>query len=135
MNHLALRRTSLFLAIMAGIFGLFSRKFPEYLPLFLSRYAGDTMWAFALYYLIRIIFPLKTIIWNSLVCLTLSVLVEVSQLYQADWINIIRHTLIGALILGNTFVWSDLLCYLSGCILAGLIDFLFIQRLIRNCAD
>jgi hypothetical protein len=128
-KHLTIRTISLILAITAGILGLLSRKFPEYLPSFIVRFTGDTLWAFALYYLLRLVFPQKKVAWNFLLSLSISYLVEVSQLYQANWINTIRNTLIGALILGNTFLWTDLICYFSGCIFAGLIDLLIIHRL------
>ena len=72
------------------------------------------------------------ILRTAFLCLGISVLVEVSQLYQADWINGIRRTLVGALVLGNSFVWSDLLCYMSGCFLAGLFDFIIMRNLFRE---
>ncbi len=121
------RATSLLLAIMAGILGILSRRFPGQLPHFIVEYAGDALWSFALYYVLRIFFPDKSALWNAFVCLGLSVLVEISQLYQAGWINAIRSTVVGALILGNNFVWTDLLCYLAGTILAFALD-LFVIR-------
>ena len=126
------RATSFLLAITAGILGILSRKFPGYLPPFIVHYTGDTMWAFALYFVLRMFFPGKPLLWNALVCLVLSFLVEVSQLYQAGWINAIRSTMVGALILGNSFVWTDLLCYLAGTILAVLLDLLIFQRTVKT---
>jgi hypothetical protein len=128
-NLRAMRISSLLLAITAGILGILSRKFPECLPSFIVRFAGDTLWAFALYYLLRLIFPQKKVAWNFLVCLSLSFFVEISQLYQANWMNVIRNTWMGALILGNSFLWTDLICYCTGCVFAGLLDFLIIHRL------
>ncbi|MEO8610423.1 MAG: DUF2809 domain-containing protein [Chloroflexota bacterium] len=40
--------------------------------------------------------------------------IEFSELYQADWINAIRAYKLGGLILGYTFLPSDLLMYLCG---------------------
>ena len=37
-----------------------------------------------------------------------------SQLYHAPWIDSIRHTTLGGLILGYGFLWSDLACYAVG---------------------
>jgi hypothetical protein len=122
------RVASLILAVTAGILGILSRTYPEMLPVFIARFAGDTLWAFALYFLLRIFFPLKPIILITSVCFVISVFIEFSQLYQADWINHLRASRIGALILGYTFVWTDLLCYLSGCILAASFDFLIIRK-------
>ena len=51
-----------------------------------------------------------------------SVAVELSQLYHAPWIDSIRHTTIGGLILGFGFLWSDLACYSLGVGLGVLIE-------------
>ena len=49
-----------------------------------------------------------------MLALAFSVAVELSQLYHASWIDSIRHTTLGGLILGFDFVWSDLACYALG---------------------
>ena len=54
--------------------------------------------------------------------LTLSVAVEVSQLYHAPWLDAARDTRLGALALGRGFLWSDLLCYGAGVAGAALLD-------------
>lgn len=59
--------------------------------------------------------------------LAVSVAVECSQLYHAPWIDAIRDTRFGALVLGSGFLWTDLLCYAVGVVIAATID-----RLIRN---
>lgn len=78
----------------------------------------------ALYWFCIIVFP----IWRSthIAALTLlgSFAVEFSQLYQADWINVIRSTTPGALLLGHGFLWQDLICYTTGVVLALSIDLL-----------
>jgi hypothetical protein len=48
--------------------------------------------------------------------------VEVSQLYDADWINSVRGTRLGGLVLGHVFFWSDLGCYAARVALAVGID-------------
>src|SRR5207237_49913 len=48
------------------------------------------------------------------VALAYSCAIEVSQLYHAPWIDAIRRTLPGALVLGYGFLWSDLVCYAAG---------------------
>lgn len=50
-------------------------------------------------------------------CLALMVtyMVELSQLYQAQWVNDIRVTQLGGLFLGHTFAVSDIICYSIGC--------------------
>ena len=46
--------------------------------------------------------------------LYLCFLLEFSQLYQVKWINNIRKTGPGKLVLGQGFLWSDLLAYSLG---------------------
>jgi len=39
---------------------------------------------------------------------------EFSQIYQSDWINRIRSTPAGHLVLGSAFSWFDMLAYTVG---------------------
>ena len=50
----------------------------------------------------------------ALLALTFSWGVEFSQLYHAPWIDAVRATLPGRLLLGNTFNWPDLPAYALG---------------------
>ncbi|WP_258140294.1 ribosomal maturation YjgA family protein [Mucilaginibacter phenanthrenivorans] len=56
----------------------------------------------------------KTIKWVTIASLLFCYGIEFSQLYQAPWINNIRHTVIGGLVLGEGFLWGDMLCYTVG---------------------
>ena len=56
--------------------------------------------------------------------MSFSVLVEVSQLFHAPWIDSIRRTTLGGLVLGFDFVWSDLACYAVGVGLGLLIEWI-----------
>lgn len=89
--------------------GLLSRRIPA-----IPQWVGDVLWALMVYLLVRAILisaPLKQVVFISLMfCFA----IELSQLYQAPWINNIRHTLPGKLILGQGFLWSDLLAYTAG---------------------
>ena len=109
------------LIILVIICGLASRSaWATVLPRFVQTYAGDTLWALALYLGLAFSFPTLSTLRIALVTLVLSYAVELSQFYQADWINAMRHTRIGGLILGFGFKWSDLLCYTLGCSLGAL---------------
>jgi hypothetical protein len=50
----------------------------------------------------------------ALLALTFSSAVEFSQLYNAPWIDALRATLPGRLVLGSTFNWPDLPAYALG---------------------
>lgn len=67
-----------------------------------------------IYWMIRFLFPQYNIQKVAIIGLNICCLVEFSQLYQADWINIIRSNRLGRLVLGQVFLWSDFAAYLFG---------------------
>jgi Protein of unknown function (DUF2809) len=58
----------------------------------------------------------------ALLTIAFSVAIELSQLYHAPWIDSIRQTTLGGLILGFGFLWSDLACYAVGVGLGVMMD-------------
>ena len=113
----------LILWIFMVALGLGSRSFGSHLPTFVAEYAGDTLWAAMVYFGIGFLFPSVRLLRKALAALLFSYCIEISQLYQAGWINAIRGTTLGALVLGHGFLWSDMVCYTVGVGLAVLIDF------------
>ncbi|SDG84966.1 DUF2809 domain-containing protein [Mucilaginibacter sp. P25] len=103
------RITYFILSIATIIFGLLSRHF-KFIPLFI----GDILWAAMVYFIMRFLFITKTIRFNAIAALLFCFAIEFSQLYKAPWIDDIRNTLFGRLVLGEGFLWSDLLCYVIG---------------------
>lgn len=53
-----------------------------------------------------------------------SFFIEFSQLYQADWINQIRATTLGGLVLGYGFLYADLVSYSIGISAAFALDYI-----------
>ena len=88
----------------------------------MAAYAGDTLWATAAFLGIGLLLPRASTWRVALLAMSLSVLVEVGQLYHAPWIDSIRSTTLGGLVLGFDFVWSDLACYAVGVGLGILIE-------------
>jgi len=84
------------------------------LPGFIAAYAGDTLWALAAFLGFGLIMPRASTPRVALLAMAFSVAIELSQLYHAPWMDSIRHTTIGGLILGFGFLWSDLACYSFG---------------------
>lgn len=105
------------------LLGLASRRYGNLLPNFISDYSGDTLWAAMVYTSLRFLFPSLSVVKTATFALLFSYAIEISQLYQADWANAIRSTTIGALIFGHGFLWTDMLCYTVGVILAACIDY------------
>lgn len=104
------------------VLGLASRKYSDILPEFVAEYSGDTLWAAMVYWGIRFLFPALSIRKTIAISLLFSYCIEISQLYQADWANVIRSTTLGALIFGHGFLWSDMICYTIGVLLSAVID-------------
>lgn len=104
------------------VLGLASRKYDDVLPEFIAEYSGDTLWAAMVYWGIRFLFPSISIVKSVVISLLFSYCIEISQLYQADWANIVRSTTLGALIFGHGFLWSDMICYTVGGLLSVAID-------------
>lgn len=96
------------------ILGLASRSDKIVLPEFVATYAGDTLWALLVYWLVRALAPSSPILRSAIVALSFSFFIELSQLYHAPWIDGIRATTFGGLVLGFGFKFSDLVCYLAG---------------------
>ncbi|MGP0065688.1 MAG: DUF2809 domain-containing protein [Isosphaeraceae bacterium] len=115
-----LSRTIL-LAMACGL-GIGSRRFAGHLPGFIAAYAGDTLWALALFLLLGLIMPRIATRRLAALASLISLAVEVSQLYHAPWIDSIRQTRLGGLVLGFGFLWSDLICYAVGIALGAAIE-------------
>jgi len=95
--------------------GLASRSsLDTYLPALLASYTGDTLWALTVFLCLGFVFRTLRPWRVALVAIIIAFLVEVSQLYQADWINAIRSNRLAALLIGQGFKWSDLACYTTG---------------------
>ena len=119
-----------FIAIfLCIILGLASRMYSSNLSPLIAHNAGDALWAMMVYFGFRFLLVQK----NMRTAITLSLLfsfgIEFSQLYQSDWINQIRNTTIGALILGKGFLLIDLVRYTIGILLAAFVDLLGVKVL------
>lgn len=102
------------LTLLTIILGLASRKFMFIFPQSIAPYIGDTLWAMMVYFGFRFLIPHSNILKSFLLAIIFSYLIELSQLYQATWINQIRSTILGGLILGHGFLYEDLISYTLG---------------------
>jgi hypothetical protein len=119
----------LLLATIAA--GLASRRYPALQPAWLARYAGDTLWAAMVFWGLALVRPRGSARVLGVAALGIAFADEVSQLYRAPWVDAIRATRLGALALGQGFLWSDLWCYTAGVSLAAAID-IGIRRVTRG---
>jgi hypothetical protein len=63
---------------------------------------------------VRVVAPRWPIHRAMLSTLTISCLCEISQTYHAPWLDAIRSYRLGVILLGDCFMWSDLVCYAVG---------------------
>ena len=116
------RLAFLLLAMGTIALGLATRGFRRSLPAAVGLYAGDVLWATMVYLLLAAIWPRASIRRLAIGTAAFALAIEVGQLYHAPWIDAVRATRLGGLVLGFGFLWSDLACYAAGIGLAVLID-------------
>ena len=115
--------TWLTLSVVTIALGLLSRHYAA-IPLLI----GDILWAANVYFIVRLLFINRTIKWVATASLLFCYLIEFSQLYKAPWIDQLRHTLFGRLVLGEVFLWGDLLCYTVGTGIAVVVELLMSKQ-------
>jgi hypothetical protein len=128
MKSFGLRGVYLLLSIITIVIGLATRKLPHLFPAFISKYGGDTLWALLFFFLFRMVWINKAIWKVAFATYAFAVLIEVSQLYQATWINEWRASFMGQMILGHGFLWGDLICYAVGVLLGWVIGYFLEKR-------
>lgn len=117
----------IFLSII--FLGILSRKI-SFIPL----YIGDFLYAVMIYFLIRIFLPFKKAILIFLLSLLICYTIEFLQLYQAEWIIELRKTLFGRYVLGQGFLWSDILAYTFGAFSAFILEKITLKIFNRKSA-
>lgn len=111
-------RFQYFILFLLIIFlGTISRKI-SFVPLWI----GDFLYAVMIYVLVRIILINKKSIQVTLLSLLMCYAIEFLQLYQGDWMVELRKTLFGRYVLGQGFLWSDILAYTFGILFIFLIE-------------
>jgi hypothetical protein len=86
----------------------------------LPAWVGDALYAVMVYWLVVFLRPALASLKAGLLTWALCAGVEVSQLWHPAWLDAVRATLLGRLVLGTTFVWSDLAYYALGALTAAL---------------
>ncbi|MBO1582608.1 DUF2809 domain-containing protein [Bacillus sp. XF8] len=116
------------LTITVIILGLGSRKFAYTLPDLLNAYLGDALWALMIFIGFGFLFNKMETKKVAFISLLFCYGIEISQLYHAEWIDSIRATTLGGLVLGYGFLWSDLLAYTIGIGIGMFCEFVFLEK-------
>lgn len=102
------------LVVIIMILGLSSRHFSVYLPNWINLYLGDTLWALMIFFLFGTMFRTRATRRIAGLSFFFSFSIEISQLYHSLWIETLRQSMLGGLVLGYGFLWSDLVSYSTG---------------------
>ena len=109
-----LNRISYLIIVFAVILlGLISRKIDS-IPLFV----GDLLYAVMMYFGIRFAFITLSKIKSAIMALCICYCIELLQLCNTGWIIALRDTTFGRYVLGQGFLWSDIVAYTFGVFLA-----------------
>ena len=117
------------LALSVVAAGLLWRSGLIPLPQWLSNNGGDALWALMVFVGFGFLFPRTSTLTVALLALTFAWSVEFSQFYHAPWIDAIRATIPGKLVLGNTFAWPDLVAYAVGVAVGALAEWRWFARI------
>lgn len=114
------------------VVGLATRAYRTQLPDWVGLYAGDALWAVVAFLAAATLFPRAATQRLAIGAGLFALLIELSQLHHAPWIDRLRALPSAKLILGDTFVASDLFCYAVGIAAAALCDAALRRRPIQN---
>lgn len=92
------------LILITMIMGLSTRYASNLLPRVIVDYGGDLLWALMVFFMIGFLFPKVSTFKVGMLALGFSFLIELSQLYQAPWFNVIRDNRLGRLVLGLSLI-------------------------------
>ena len=108
--------------------GLASRSGHRLVPAFAAAHAGDALWATAAFLAIGGALRRARTLVVAAAALAVAFAVELSQLCRAPWLEALRDTTVGALVLGRGFLLADLPRYVAGVALGVLLDVSWLRR-------
>jgi hypothetical protein len=108
--------------------GMATQWYKQYLPALVVEYGGNILAASCIFFGLRFLF-VRQVLWKvALGAYLLCTIIELQQLYQAEWAIRIRNNYIAGIFLGHHFSWGDIVDYGKGVILGWLAAF-FIEKI------
>jgi hypothetical protein len=120
----ARRHTRIYLLIMVVItaFGLPARTIQDQLPTWYVQYFGDYLWAMLLFFVFALTLRNMNTFKVAIATLLFTYMIEISQLFHPQWLEYLRSIKLFALVLGYSFLWSDIVAYTLGIFTGALIE-------------
>lgn len=109
-----------FAALLVVAAGLASRRWGGASPW--AQAPGDALWATLVFVLVGIARPAWSTGKTAAVALAMAFAVEASQAVHVPWLDAVRRTLPGRLVLGTSFYAPDLLAYAVGVALGAWVE-------------
>jgi hypothetical protein len=122
---------ALAVVLVIGI-GLLWRSGLFALPSFVAKYGGDSLWALVVFLCFGFVSPRASTVRIGFIAVCFAWSVELLQLYHAPWIDGIRATPLGRVVLGSTFNSPDLLAYVVGIGLGALAERVYFNENQKN---
>jgi hypothetical protein len=114
------------------VIGILWRSLLFPLPNATGKYGGDALWALLVFIGFGQLFNAASTLRIAVASLGFAWAIEFSQLYHAPWIDSLRSTLIGRLVLGSMFNAPDLLAYAAGIALGVLVEYSWRQTRLHS---
>jgi len=116
------------LAILVIGAGLLWRSGLLPLSSFLAKYGGDSLWALVVFLGLGFVFRRSATWRTGLGALCFAWSVEFLQLYHGHWMEMIRATRLGHLVLGASFNGPDLIAYAIGIAIGALAECIYFRE-------
>lgn len=120
------RQIYFLLAVTTILLGLLSRT--RLTPALIYPYLGDYLYALLFFCIIGFILTKSSSLKIALISVLICYCIEFFQLYQADWITTLKNYRLAKLILGNSFLWSDIISYTLGGVTGYILEILFYSK-------
>jgi hypothetical protein len=130
--RLSLLRAGVTLIVIACGLSLRWFGFPLGLSAFAVKYGGSALWATMVFLLIGALLPRLARAQIAVIAIAIAVMVELSRLVHAPWLDAFRLTTAGALLLGRIFSPWNIAAYAVGVLFAAGLDRLVAGRLARD---
>jgi len=118
---------ALAVVLVIGI-GLLWRSGLLALPNFVAKYGGDSLWALVVFLCFGFVFPRTSTVRIGFLAVCFAWSVEFLQLCHAHWIDAIRATRLGRLVLGDSFNSPDLIAYVIGIAFGALGEYIYFHE-------
>jgi hypothetical protein len=128
-------RNRLAYAVAVGVVigtGLVWRSGLIALPNFVAKYGGDALWALVVFLCLGFVFHRSSPMRIALAAVCFAWAIEFLQLYHGEWIDAVRSTRPGQLLLGSTFNSPDLIAYVIGIALGAFVERVYFCRKKRS---